>query len=80
MSKDLIDKITDKLETISISTDRLKSYNDYLYSSIEDIDNKEIMDKLYALNYAINTSIKDIKTDTKNAYDTSLKLRDKIKE
>jgi len=73
MDKTKLDKIADKLEQMQISTERLKSYNEYFYSDIENIGNTKIMDRFYALSYAIETSIKDIKKDLSDAYNLSIK-------
>lgn len=73
MDKPKLDKIADKLEQMQISTERLKSYNEYFYSDIENIGNTKIMDRFYALSYAIETSIKDIKKDLSDAYNLSIK-------
>lgn len=72
MDKKKLDKIADKLEQMQISTERLKSYNEYFYSDIENIGNTKIMDRFYALSYAIGTSIKDIKNDLSDAYSLSI--------
>ncbi len=79
-----IDTLTDKLETIGISVNRLISYNNYFYKDIQEIDtnksNKDIMDNFYALSYAIETSLKDIKTELTSAIDMTLKMRQDIKK